>query len=465
MGRILNPILSRELANLDKDPDSRKSAMKALKSYVKDLDSKEIPLFLSLLSVTKGPDPASGEHTISLYEVLARVHGRNIIPHIDNIMSTIVRTLKSSAESFPLHQACSKVVPAIAKYGIDPSVSDDMKAEIICSLCNPLCDVLMGPSKNVASGAALCLKALIESDGWQFASGDVVNDICLRTARALEEKLMQTNAHMDLAMALAKHNSLTVEAFARSLILSGLQILTSGNVNSQKRLSAIQMINFLMKSVNSRSIFSELVSIIDVMEKCHKDKMPFVRGAAYEALQTARMVVAEKGSKILKDSTLPVIGSNFSRRDNGRMGNLSSVRVDCSGSSGGRSPRSLSPESRTITSFSGFDSPSESTVSTGQASCNFENGRPANRRQWKNENDGVDASLKDGLYSEVNSGCNFSKVYFDHFGDSELSDPERGCSEVFTESVPESPTCMKTLNTTQSPQVCLISYTGILFYF
>ncbi|XXG42598.1 hypothetical protein AAC387_Pa01g2838 [Persea americana] len=455
MGRSLIPILCGELANLEKDAESRKSATKALKSYVRDLDARKIPLFLAQLAERKGPGQTD-EYTITLYEILARVHGHNIVPHIDNIMLTIVTTLKSSAGSFPLHQACSKVVPAIAKYGIDPSIPEGEKEEIIRSLCNPLCDILMGPSETVAAGAALCLKALVESDGWQFAPDDVVNDICLRTVGALEEKLMQTNSHMGLAMALAKHNSLTVEAFARSLVLSGLQILTTGNANSQKRLSSIQMINFLIKCVDSRSIFSELVTIIHVMEKCQKDQMPFVRGAAYEALQTARMVAAEKGSKILKDSS-PITGSNFSRRDNGRMKNLSSVRVDRSGS-GSRSPRSLSPESRTITSFSGFDSFTESPLSTGQASCNYEYGRPANRRLWKNESGGVDVSLKDGLYSEVNSDCNFSKIYFDDIGDSELSDSERGCSEVFTNSVPVSPRCMETQSTNHSPQRHQLQY-------
>ncbi|KAJ6759629.1 GEMIN2 [Salix koriyanagi] len=42
-GRNLSPLLRQELANLDDDGDSRKSAMKALKSYVIVLDSKANP--------------------------------------------------------------------------------------------------------------------------------------------------------------------------------------------------------------------------------------------------------------------------------------------------------------------------------------------------------------------------------------------------------------------------------------
>ncbi|KAE8684152.1 putative H/ACA ribonucleoprotein complex subunit 1-like protein 1-like [Hibiscus syriacus] len=113
--------------------------MKALKSYVRDLDSKEIPVFLA-----------------------------QIVPQIDSIMSTIIKTLASSAGSFPLQQACSKVVPAIARYGIDPTTPADKKRHIIHSLCNPLSESLLGSQESLSSGAALCLKALVESDNWSL---------------------------------------------------------------------------------------------------------------------------------------------------------------------------------------------------------------------------------------------------------------------------------------------------------
>ena len=51
--------------------------MKALKSYVKGLDSKAIPQFLAQVSETRETGSLSGEYAISLYEVLARVHGGN----------------------------------------------------------------------------------------------------------------------------------------------------------------------------------------------------------------------------------------------------------------------------------------------------------------------------------------------------------------------------------------------------
>ena len=77
MGRNLSPLLRQELANLDKDADNRKLAMKALKSYVKGLDSKAILQFLAQVSETRETGSLSGEYTISLSEVLARVHGGN----------------------------------------------------------------------------------------------------------------------------------------------------------------------------------------------------------------------------------------------------------------------------------------------------------------------------------------------------------------------------------------------------
>ncbi|KAJ6677504.1 PROTEIN SINE1 [Salix koriyanagi] len=52
-GRNLSPLLRPDLANLNDDGDSRKSAMKTLKSYVIRLDSKSTPQFLAQVSSTE----------------------------------------------------------------------------------------------------------------------------------------------------------------------------------------------------------------------------------------------------------------------------------------------------------------------------------------------------------------------------------------------------------------------------
>ncbi|KAE8677772.1 putative NDH-dependent cyclic electron flow 5 [Hibiscus syriacus] len=332
--------------------------MKALKSYVKDLDSKAIPVFLAKVSETKETGSVSGEYTISLYEVLARVHGVKIVPQIGSIMSTIVKTLASSAGSFPLQQACSKVVPAIAKYGIDPSSPEDEMRHIIDSLCEPLSESVLSSQESLSSGTALCLKALVESDNWRFASDETVNKVCQSVTGALGERSSQTNAHMGLVMALAKCNALIVEAYARLLIKSGLRISNAGipEGKSQKRFSAIQMINFLMKSLDRWNLLAEVESIMEEMEKFQSDPMVYVKGAAYEALQTAKEIAQ---------------GSNSGRRDHGRRKN--------SVATGDRSQATASLESKTLE----YDQ------------------RSVNRKLWGYENGGVDVSLKDGLLPEL----------------------------------------------------------------
>ncbi|KAK6124804.1 hypothetical protein DH2020_041455 [Rehmannia glutinosa] len=407
MGRSLSPILRRELENLDKDADSRKSAMKALKSYVKDLDSKAIPVFLAQVSETKQTGMSSGEHTISLYEVLARVHGPKIVPQIDNIMNTIVKTLSLSAGAFALHQACSKVVPAIARYAIDPTTAEDRKRYIIHSLCKPLSDCLLGSQENLSSGAALCLQALVESDNWRFSSNEMVNEVCQRVAGALE-KHSQTNSHMALVMALAKHNSLIVEAYARLLIQSGLHILDAGFVeaNSQKQLSAIHMVSSLMRCLDPKSLLSELELVIKEMEKCQSDRMPFVTGAAFEALQIAKKICAEKGSKLERDIG-SASSSNFGRRDNTRRRNV------CS--SGDQSPYTASPESQTVDSFVGYDYFIESpnSMNVGHQGVDYDC-RNVSRRLWRKcENGILDVSLKDGLFSNITQGSDIMSSEYD----------------------------------------------------
>ncbi|KAH0908278.1 hypothetical protein HID58_031599, partial [Brassica napus] len=400
MGLNLNPILRQELANLDKDTESRKTAMKALKSYVKDLDSKAIPSFLAQVSETKETNSLSGEYTISLYEILARVHGPNIVPQIDTIMSTIVKTLASSAGSFPLQQACSKVVPAIARYGIDPTEQEeDKKRVIIHSLCKPLSDSLLCSQESLASGSALCLKALVDCDNWRFASDEMVNKVCQNVVVALDANSNQTHLHMGLVMALAKRNPLIVEAYARLLIHTGVRILGFGvkEGNSQKRLSAVQMINFLMKCLDPRSIYSEVELIVKEMERCQTDQMAYVRGAAYEAMVTSKRIAGELEGKMEKKGCRSVTGSNFCGRK-------------CSPRSHDDN-ESLSPESQTLGgSFSGgYDSPVESSP---RSSCNFD-GRSVNRKLWRS-NGVVDISLKDGLFSGDTTVSDSPLVPYDH---------------------------------------------------
>lgn len=395
-------MLRREFANLDKDADSRRSAMKALRTYVKELDSKAIPGFLAQVSETRETGALTGECTISLYEVLARVHGVNIVPQIDRIMTSIIKTLASSAGSFPLQQACSKVVPAIARYGIDPTTPDDKKKHVIHSLCNPLCESLLSSQESLTSGAALCLKALVDSDNWRFASDEMINKVCQNVAGALEEKSTQTNSHMGLVMTLAKRNPRIVEPYARLLLQAGLRILKVGVVekNSQKRLSAIQMINFLMKCLDPWSILSEFQTIIEEMENCQSDQMAYVKGAAFETLQTAKRIAADKGSKMDK-SPSSVTGSNFidhRRRSPWRNG-------------GSRTLSSESQESQTLDSFFDYGSLVGSPISPRQASRNSGfDCRSVNRKLWSYENGGVDISLKDGLslFSGITRGNDVS---------------------------------------------------------
>ncbi|KZV53303.1 hypothetical protein F511_07597 [Dorcoceras hygrometricum] len=437
----LSPIL-RELENLEKDADSRKLAMKALKSYVKDLDSKAIPMFLAKVSESKQTGASSGDYTISLYEVLARVHGPKIVPQIGNIMTTIIKTLSSSAGSFALHQACSKVVPAIARYAIDSTTAEDKKRCIVHSLCKPLSDCLLGSLENLSSGAALCLQMLIESDNWRFASNEMVNEVCQRVAGALE-KHSQTNSHMALVMTLAKHNSLIVEAYSRLLLQSGVRILELGfaEENSQKQLSAIHMMSSLMRCLDLKSISFGLEFVIKELEKCQSDRMPFVTGAAFEALQLAKKICAEKGASKSERVTGSITGSNFDGRQNTRRRNVCGSRV--------QSPRTVSPESQSINSFVGYDYFTGSPISLKQDPRGMtDDSRSVNRKLWRRCDNGVlDISLKDGIFSSLTGEVDILKPNNDEF-----SDNCSGHTENFAGFLQGSTRCAAVRSTTSSPQ-------------
>ncbi|CDY21152.1 BnaA01g33830D [Brassica napus] len=252
MGRNIGSAFRQELANLDKDPDTYKTAMSNLRTIVKDLDAKAIHVFLTQLSETKeiGFDSGGG-YTVSLFEDLARAHGVKISPHVETIMPVIVRTLSSCGGALSVQQACSKAVAAMARYGIDPAMAEDKKRNVIHSLCKPLSDSLLDSQheQHLALGSALCLKSLVDCDSWRFASSEMVNTLCQSLAVALEAVSSEAESHMALVIALAKRNAFIVEAYARLFVKSGLRILELGVVegDAQKRVLAVQMLNFLMK--------------------------------------------------------------------------------------------------------------------------------------------------------------------------------------------------------------------------
>ncbi|KAI7731720.1 hypothetical protein M8C21_025253 [Ambrosia artemisiifolia] len=302
MGRNLSQMIRQELDNLDKDPESKTSAMKALKSYVKELDSDSIAIFLAQVSEAKETGSTLGAYTISLYEDIARVHGSLIVSHIDNIMLTIIKTLSYNSDLFGLHQACSKAVSTIARYGMDPTTPEARKQDIMHSLCRPLSDSLLASQESLSSGSALCLKGLVELDDWRFASSQMVNEVCQRVAAALE-KPMHNDSHMGLVMALAKRNGLVVEGYARLLVRVGVQILNMGvtDEDCEKQLSAIRMVNCLMRSLDYKSIMSELTFVIEEFQKFQHDQVADVKEAAFEAIQTAKRILWSNVNVSLKD--------------------------------------------------------------------------------------------------------------------------------------------------------------------
>lgn len=279
----------------------------------------------------------------------------------------------------------------------------------------------MGSQESVTTGAALCLTAIVEADNWRFATDEMVNEVCLKVAGALEEKVTQTNYHMGLVMALAKHNTLVAEAYARCFLRSGLQILSIGisESNTQKRLCAIQMINCLMSCVDSRSISSELGKVIDAMEERRTDQFQFVRVAAWETLQTAKAIAGQKGSR-----QGFLLSPRMDRRSGGATDDESTGEND--GPAGFHSP-----ESHTVDSFVRFDNFVESPKSIGQLSANSKYARRANRRLWANDNGSVDVSLKDGILLRTRSVSEISDVELEpHMNDGEHKEAFMGFGQI-----------------------------------
>ncbi|KAL0708120.1 hypothetical protein Bca4012_074546 [Brassica carinata] len=123
----------------------------------------------------------------------------------------------------------------------------------------------------------------------------MVNTLCQSLAVALEAASSEAESHMALVIALAKRNAFTVEAYVRLFVKSGLRILELGVVegDAQKRVLAVQMLNFLMKYLNPKSMSSEVELVLQEMRKHVDDEVYFVRVAVHETLGTAERLIRE----------------------------------------------------------------------------------------------------------------------------------------------------------------------------
>lgn len=362
------------------DPvDKKPPAFRGLKQYVRDLDANTLPPFLARLCAPDRPSSSySEEEILCIFETAAEAHGRSIVPHIGQIVSAVVRIM-ASGSSTPSHCAgCSKVVCTLSRYCIDPLGREEEKSETMSSLCRPLSDCLMHANKSVSSGSALCIAALVQSNNWQFASNELVNDVCLKVSGALEEEpRCQTAAvHVRLVLALVKHSPLTLEPYGRTLIKSGLQVLDRSSTeasSSQMIMSSIQMIHSIMRSVNVRTISSEISSIIHALEHCQEDGFaPDICAAASQAAETAKLLLMRQEERGSHRNVSPLGNCSGGNSRKGSNSPVDRAGIRDSGSSG--SPR----ETRSVRGFDGFNSP----LQGGQQCTGVLGATRARRRLW-----------------------------------------------------------------------------------
>ncbi|CAN6348596.1 unnamed protein product [Urochloa humidicola] len=422
-----------ELDDSTMDTIEHKPAFRSLKLFVKDLDSNTLPPFLARVCSPDKPTSYSEEEILCIFETAAEVHGRNIAPHIGQIVSRIIRIMSSGSS----HSAgCSKVLCTLSRYAIDPLGREEEKSEIISSLCRPLSDCLMNTNKSLSSGSALCITALVQSNNWQFASGELVNGVCLKVSGALEEVHCHTIVHLSLVVALSKYNHLTLEPYGRSLIRSGLQILDHSTKasNSQMIMSSIQMIHSIMKNLNVRIISSEISSIIQALEQCQGGYIPDICTAASQAAETAKLL--ERQDECGGRKKLSPLGGRHSR--NGSNSPIDDVDIRDSGSS--ESPR----EVQSVRSLNDFDS----QLPVGQYADVLGSTR-ARRRLWSSGAHFSHGMSSDDCFYISAPNCRDTVGTIGQSNSAGLIKASRRCSDVLTRVGDPCPTCLTPRATNQ----------------
>ncbi|KAF3446985.1 hypothetical protein FNV43_RR12165 [Rhamnella rubrinervis] len=137
--------------------------------------------------------PLSALLRISLCEFVVRVHRLKIVRFIDTIITTIINTLamaSSDTQGPSLYNwHASKWFGLLLSMGLN----EPLPQSIRCVPSNIDC---------LGSGAALCLRAVVDSDHWRIASDNMVTMVCIYVDAALRRCPNQTNAYMSLITAL-----------------------------------------------------------------------------------------------------------------------------------------------------------------------------------------------------------------------------------------------------------------------
>lgn len=286
-GEYMSPLVKQDLAKTGKDGESRRVPSHALSQEVEKLELGSIPQFLAQVSESIDTE-GSRLNALVLYEEVARVHGKLIIPHIGQLMATVTRSLSSSGNSPDLHQACAKAATAWVRYSVDADTSVADAGEILKEVSRPLVDLLAGNLEHVVAGAATCLQAITESEKWKLAPEDLVSEVCNLNTTALGDKSTRTVAQMQLARSLSIMNPESCHVYGARLLNVAQEVLSDSTYSWQLRKSAAEMAQSILEIVDRKALDLVLNSITQALENCNHDTMPEVRTAACEALQTAK---------------------------------------------------------------------------------------------------------------------------------------------------------------------------------
>ncbi|KAJ7297680.1 hypothetical protein O6H91_10G087400 [Diphasiastrum complanatum] len=292
MARYHSPLVKQDLARLE-NAATRRGAMHSLKSIIKQLDAASLPRFLDQLADIPESSPAR-PFAISLYEEIAHDQGHCLTPHIPRCIATILRLLSASGSSAHLQSACTKAISAIATHCINPT--SNSFEEIVKELCDPLMKVLSGKLEPLTTGAATCLRAVVEADIWQLMPRNICDELCLRVTIAVGERPTQTIGHLHLARSLVKHSTSAIAGYVQALLSSCRDILQQASAATerwQQRAAAAQLVAAILQGLDMETLAAELPAIAKALESSRHDRMPGVRIAVTEALQVARSLLPE----------------------------------------------------------------------------------------------------------------------------------------------------------------------------
>ncbi|CAN6445624.1 unnamed protein product [Victoria cruziana] len=270
------------------DKDTYRIGKDDLEKIAEGLTVDGVGPFISIIVDTDSVQKSAvRKECIRIMSLLARIHGERLGPYLGKMVNSIVRRLKDPDSI--VRDACVETVGVLASVMMQPqSVGNSSKESgaTFFIFVRPLFEALGEQNKQVQSGSALCLAAVINSSTDLPAA--ILQKLLARVIKLLRNQhFLAKPALLELAASLIQGGGAST-THTLSTALNAIQEALKDSEWPTRKAASVALAHIAVHCGPSLTSFK--VSCISALESCQFDKVKPVRDIVAQTLQYWRSI-------------------------------------------------------------------------------------------------------------------------------------------------------------------------------